>query len=94
MEMTMRKTIIALLVVPLISALTAQAASASERHHVRTKVRPVAREQLWNSNAYYAEPGYNAYDAYPAPVYPGYIAAPSYLSNEANGAMASGLAGH
>ncbi len=87
----MRKKIIALAVVPLISALTAHAAVASERHHARTKVRTVAREQLRNSNAYYAEPGY---DAYPAPGYPGYIAAPSYLENEANGAMASGPAGH
>jgi len=84
----MRKKIIALAVVPLISALTAHAAVASERHHARTKVRTVAREQLRNSNAYYAEPGY---DTYPAP---GYIAAPSYLENEANGAMASGPAGH
>jgi len=90
----MRNKIIALAVVPLISALTAQSAVASERHHARTKVRTVACEQLRNSNAYYAEPGYNAYDAYPAPGYPGYIAAPSYLQNEANGAMASGPAGH
>jgi hypothetical protein len=79
MEMTMRKKILTMLVVPLIAALTAQAAAASEHHHARAKDRAAAWEQLRNSNAYAA---------------PRDIAVPSYLSNEANGAMASGIAGH
>jgi hypothetical protein len=81
MEMTMRKKILTMLVVPLIAALTAQAAAASEHHHARAKDRAAAWEQLRNSNAYDAP---NDND----------IAVPSYLSNEANGAMASGIAGH
>jgi hypothetical protein len=75
MEMTMRKKILTMLVVPLIAALTAQAAAASEHHHTRAKDGAAAWEQLRNSNAYAA---------------PGDIAVPSYLSNEANGAMAIG----
>jgi hypothetical protein len=82
----MRKKIIALAVVPLISALTAQAAVASERHHARTKVRPVACGQFQNSNAYYPASGYFAG--------PTFQEVPSYLRSEDNGAMASGLAGH
>jgi hypothetical protein len=78
MEMTMRKKILSVLVVPLIAALTAQAAAASEHHHMRAKDRAAAWEKLRNSNAYAT---------------PGDIAVP-YLSNEANGAMASGIAGH
>jgi hypothetical protein len=78
MEMTMRKKILTMLVVPLIAALTAQAAAAAEHHHTRAKDRAAAWEQLRNSNAYAA---------------PGDIAVPSYLSNEDNGAMASGPAG-
>ena len=77
MEMTMRK--LTIIVVPLIAALTAQATTASERHHARTKDRAAAWKTLRNSNAYAA---------------PGDIAVPSYLSNEAEGAMTSGLAGH
>jgi hypothetical protein len=77
-EMKMREKILTMLVVPLIAALTAQAAAASEHHHTRAKDRAAAWEQLRNSNAYAA---------------PGDIAVPSYLSNEANGAMASGPAG-
>jgi hypothetical protein len=77
MEMTMRK--LTIIVVPLIAALTAQAATASERHHARTKDRAVVSEQIRNSNAYAA---------------PRDFAVPSYWSNEANGAMASGIAGH
>ena len=79
MEMTMRKKILTMLVVPLIAALTAQAAAASEHHHTRAKDRAAAWAQMRNSNAYAA---------------PGDIAVPSYLSNEANGAMVSGIAGH
>ncbi len=76
----MRKIII--LVIPLIAALTAQAAAASERHHARTKGRAVVSEQFRNaydSNAYFA---------------PGYSAGPSRLQKLDNGAMASGPAGH
>jgi hypothetical protein len=87
MEMTMRKKTIALIVVPLISALSAQAAVASERHHARTKARPVACGQSQNSNAYYAAPGYFAGPSY-------FQEDPSYLRSEDNGAMASGPAGH
>ena len=72
----MRK--LTVLVVPLVVALTAQAATASEHHH-RTKGRAVASEQFRNSNAYAA---------------PDNIAVRSYWSDEANGAMASGIAGH
>ena len=74
----MRKKILTMLVVPLISALTAQAAAAGEQHHPRAKDRAAAWEQLRNSNAYAA---------------PGDIAVPSYLSSEDKGAMASGPAG-
>jgi hypothetical protein len=79
MEMAMRKKILTMLVVPLIAALTAQAAAASEDHHTRAKDRVAAWKTLRNSNAYAA---------------PGDIAVPSYLSNEAESAMTSGLAGH
>jgi hypothetical protein len=79
MELKMRKTIITVLVVPLIAVLTAQAAAASEHHHTRTKGRAAVSEQFRNSNAYAA---------------PDDIAVPSYESNEAEGAMTSGLAGH
>ena len=55
MEMTVQKKILTVLVVPLIAALTAQAAAA-ERHH-RTKDRAVAIERFRNSNAYAAPRG-------------------------------------
>jgi len=73
----MRK--LTIIVIPLIAALTAQAATASERHHARAKDRAVLSEQIRNSNAYAA---------------PGDFPARSYLRSEDNGAMASGLAGH
>jgi hypothetical protein len=76
----MRKTFLSLLVVPLMAALTAQAAATSEHHHMRTKGRAVASQQFRNSS--------NAYAA------PDDIAVPSYRSNEAEGAMTSGIAGH
>jgi hypothetical protein len=79
MEMTMRKKILTVLFVPLIAALAAQTAAASERHHTRTKDRAAACEQLRNSNAYAASGG---------------IAVQSNWSDYANGAMASGIAGH
>jgi hypothetical protein len=48
----MQKKLITVLAVPLIAALTAQAAAGSERHHRQAKGRAVASEQLLNSNAY------------------------------------------
>jgi hypothetical protein len=75
----MQKTFLTVLGVTLIAALTAQAAAASEHHHTRTKGHAVASEQLRNSNAYAA---------------PGDIAVQSNWSDYANGAMASGIAGH
>jgi hypothetical protein len=79
MEMTMRKKILTGLFIPLIAALVAQAAVASEYRHTRAKHHAVASEQWRNSNAYAA---------------PGGIGVQSELSSEANGAMASGIAGH
>jgi len=78
MEMTMRKKVLTLLVVPLIAVLTAQAAAASEHHDARAKDRAAAWKQLQNSNAYAA---------------PDYTAEQSYWTNYANGEMASGPAG-
>lgn len=75
----MRKKILTLLFIPLIAALTAQATAASEYRHARTKDRAVTSEQLRNSNAYAA---------------PDDIAVQSDASSYANGAMASGIAGH
>ena len=79
MEMTVRKKILTVLVVPLIGALTAQAAAAEHRH-MRTKDRAVAIERFRNSNAYAAPRGY--------------FAVRSYLPDYDEGAMTSGLAGH
>jgi hypothetical protein len=56
MEMTMRKKILTVLVIPLVAALTAQAAAASGYHHTRTKAGAVASEQFRNSNAYAPSP--------------------------------------
>jgi hypothetical protein len=79
-EMTTRTKIITVLVVPLIAALTAQAAAASE-HHTRTKYRDraAATERLLNSNAYAA---------------PSDIAVRPDSSSYSEGAMTSGIAGH
>jgi hypothetical protein len=79
MEMTVQKKILTVLVVPLIAALTAQAAAA-EHHRMRTKDRAVAIERFRNSNAYAAPSGN--------------IAVRSYLPAEDEAAMTSGLAGH
>jgi hypothetical protein len=79
MEMTMRKTILTLLFIPLIAAVTVQATAASERHDTRAKDRAVASEQLRNSNAYAA---------------PDDIAVQSNRSDYDEGAMTSGIAGH
>jgi hypothetical protein len=76
--MTMRKNILTVLVVPLIVALTAQVADASEHHHTRTKACVAASGQYRNANAYAA---------------PSDTALQSDWSSLANGAMASGLAG-
>jgi hypothetical protein len=80
MEMTMRNKIL-LFVVPLVAALTVQAAAASEHHHTRMKARAVPTGQWWNSYAYDA-PGYgsSAYDS------------PGYLAGKDEGAMSG--AGH
>ena len=73
----MRTTFLEVLGATLIAATTIQVADATE-HHAR-KARPPAIEQFRNSNAYTA---------------PGDIAAQSsYLSNLAEGAQASGVAG-
>jgi hypothetical protein len=79
MEMTVRKKILTVLVVPLIAAFTAQAAAA-EHHRMRTKDRAVAIERFRNSNAYAAPRGY--------------FAVRSYLRAEDEAAMTSGPAGH
>jgi hypothetical protein len=76
--MTMRNTILSMLVVPLIAALTAQTAAASEHHHARTKGRAVAIKQFRDSNAYAA---------------PADIAVQPYWSGY-DGAAGSGMAGH
>jgi hypothetical protein len=78
-ETTMRRTILTALAASLIAALTAQAAVASEPHHARTKSRAMATEQWRNSNAYAA---------------PRDIGVQWGGSSYANGAMASGIAGH
>jgi hypothetical protein len=82
MEMTMQKKLITVLVVPLIAALTAQAAAGSERHHRQAKGHAVAREQLLNSNAYGASVDRSEpyVDTYQGPVYDG-----EYMAPTANG---------
>jgi hypothetical protein len=57
----MQTKFITALVVPVIAALTAQAAAASEQHYTRTKGRAVDCEQLPNS---YAERAYIAAESY------------------------------
>jgi len=74
----MRKTILTVLFIPLIAAVTAQATAASERHYTRAKDRTVASEQLRNSNAYAAPD----------------IAVQSNRPDYDEGAMTSGIAGH
>ncbi|HSY55712.1 MAG TPA: hypothetical protein VK834_04625 [Bradyrhizobium sp.] len=75
----MQRKFLTILFIPLVAALTAQAAAASEHHHMRAKNRGVISEQVRNSNAY----------AVPADV-----PTQTDLSDYANGAMASGIAGH
>jgi len=75
----MQKKLLTVLFIPLVAAITAQAAAASEHHHTRAKNRALISEQLRNSNAYAVPAG---------------MAAQTDLPDYANGAMASGLAGH
>jgi len=50
----MRNTILMMVVVPLITAFTAQMAVASEKHHTRTWYRAEAIKQFPDTNAYAA----------------------------------------
>jgi hypothetical protein len=77
----MRKKILTMLVVPIMVALTAQAAAAAEHHHIPAKSRAAAWAQMRSSNAY-AAPGY--------PAGSGFKAEQSYLTNLANGYSAGG----
>ena len=77
----MRKKILTMLVFPLIAALSAQAAAASEHHHIRAKSRAAAWAQMRNSNAY-AAPGY--------PAGSDLKAEQSYWTNLGNGYSAGG----
>ena len=79
LEMNMPKKLIAVLFIPLVAALAAQAADASEHHHTRGNDRTVLSEQVRNSNAYAA---------------PGDFAAESNRPDYDEGAMTSGPAGH
>jgi hypothetical protein len=64
----MRKTLLSMLGASLFAAATAQAAGASDRHHMRTTDR-VATEQFRQSHAYAApayivvQPDYHSYNA-------------------------------
>jgi hypothetical protein len=51
MEFTMRKKVLTVFVVPLVTALTLQTAAASKPHHARTKVHAAPSERLLNSYA-------------------------------------------
>jgi hypothetical protein len=79
METTMQQTILTALVISLFAATAAQAKTASEHRHARTKERAAVFEKFRSSNAYAA---------------PRDIAVQPDWSNYANGAMTSGLAGH
>jgi hypothetical protein len=64
----MRSAIVFTLVVPLIAALTAWEAVASEHQHARAKARTSAIKEFRNSNAYAApvdiavQPNWSGYD--------------------------------
>ena len=75
----MQKKFLTVLFIPLVAALTAQAAAASEHHRLRAGNHAVISEQLRNSNAYAA---------------PADTAVQSGLPDYAEGAMTSGVAGH
>jgi Ni/Co efflux regulator RcnB len=51
METIMRNQLLTVIAVALSAALTAQAAIASEHHHIRTKHHTAAYQRLLNSNA-------------------------------------------
>lgn len=78
LEMNLQKTFITVFI-PLVAALAAQTAAASEHHHTRANDRAALSEQVRNSNAYAA---------------PDDFAAPSNRPDYDEGAMTSGLAGH
>lgn len=75
----MQNKLLTILFIPLVAALTLQAAAASEHHHTRAKNRAVISERLRNSNAYAA---------------PADMAVQSYTADYSEGAMTSGIAGH
>jgi hypothetical protein len=75
----MQKKFLTVLFIPLVAALTMQAAAASEHHYTRAKDRAAIGEQFRNSNAYDAA---------------GDIALPARAADYDEGAMASGPAGH
>jgi hypothetical protein len=79
LEMNMQKKFLTVLFIPLVAALTAQAAAASEHHHTRANDRAALSERVRNSNAYAA---------------PGDFAVQSSQPDYDEGAMTSGLAGH
>jgi hypothetical protein len=80
METTMQKKFLTVLFIPLVAALTMQAAAAaSEHHYTRAKDRAAIGEQFRNSNAYDVA---------------GDIALPARAADYDEGAMASGPAGH
>ena len=54
LETNMQKKFLTVLFIPLVAALAAQAAAASEHHHVRANDRAGLSEQVRNSNAYAA----------------------------------------
>jgi hypothetical protein len=74
----MRNAMLLMLVVPLITALTAPQAVASEHHHARAKAGAVAIKQFRNSNAYAAPT-----DIVVQPYWSGY-----------DGSLGAGIAGH
>jgi hypothetical protein len=80
--MKMRMKLITVLAVPLIAALTAQAASGAERHHRQAKGRATPYEQFLNSNAYDAgvDRPVPYKDTYQGPVYHD-----EYMAPTANG---------
>jgi len=74
-----KKLLTVFVIIQLMAALTAQAAAASEHRHPRAKGRLVISEQLRSSNAYAVPVG---------------MATQTDLPDYADGAMASGIAGH
>ena len=79
LEMNMPKKFIAAFFIPLVAAMAAQTANASEHHHARGNDRAALSEQVRNSNAYAASDAFTAQ---------------SNRTDYDEGAMTSGLAGH